>query len=146
MNEIVGYARECINTPFRHQGRLCGYGRFLADGKTYAGGLDCAGVIIHCAKRLGIEHVDMQGYGRLPFKDLLQEFLNSQPNLLLVPKPEMVAGDVILMRIKAAPGHLGIYAGNGYMIHAYDDVGRTVEQRIDDAWLKKITAVYRFVV
>ena len=144
MNEIVGYARECISTPFRHQGRVCGYGKKFGDA--YCGGLDCAGVVIHCAKRLGIEHADMQGYGRLPFKDLLQEFLNSQPALMLVPKAEMAAGDVILMRIKAAPGHLGIYAGNGYMIHAYDDVGRTVEQRIDDVWLKKITAVYRFVV
>jgi len=133
MNEIVGYARECINTPFRHQGRVCGTA------------LDCAGVVVHCATRLGIEHADMQGYGRLPFKDQLQAFLNSQPNLMLVPVSEMAAGDVILMKIKAAPGHLGIYAGNGYMIHAYDDVGRTVEQRIDEAWLKKITAVYRFV-
>ena len=133
MNEIVGYARECINTPFRHQGRVCGVA------------LDCAGVVVHCATRLALEHADMQGYPRLPFKNTLQEFLSAQPNLIEVPIPEMAEGDVILMRIKAAPQHLGIYAGNGYMIHAYDDVGRTVEQRIDDAWLKKITAVYRFV-
>lgn len=145
MNDIVSYARECLNTPFRHQGRVCGYGQLLADGKTYAGYLDCAGVIIHVAKRKGVEHADMQGYPRLPFKNTLKEFLDAQPNLFEVPIAEMAEGDVILMRIKAAPQHLGIYVGNGYMIHAYDDVGRTVEQRIDDAWLKKITAVYRFV-
>lgn len=133
MNEIVGFARECINTPFRHQGRLCGVA------------LDCAGVIVHCANRLALAHEDMQGYPRLPFKNTLQEFLKAQPNLIEVSVSEMAEGDVILMRIKAAPQHLGIYAGNGYMIHAYDDIGRTVEQRIDDAWLKKITAVYRFV-
>jgi cell wall-associated NlpC family hydrolase len=143
MNDVVSYARECLNTPFRHQGRLCGYGEKFGDA--YCGGLDCAGVIIHCAKRLGIEHADMQGYPRLPYRNSLQEFLNAQPNLIEVPVAEMAAGDVILMSIKAAPNHLGIYAGNGYMIHAYDDIGRTVEQRIDDAWLKKITAVYRFV-
>ncbi len=134
MNEIVGYARECINTPFRHQGRVCGVA------------LDCAGVVVHCATRLALEHADMQGYPRLPFKNTLKEFLDAQPNLIEVPIAEMAAGDVILMRIKAAPQHLGIYVGNGYMIHAYDDIGRTVEQRIDDTWLKKITAVYRFVI
>lgn len=133
MNDIVGYARECLNTPFRHQGRVCGVA------------LDCAGVIVHCAKRLDLQHADMQGYPRLPVKKMLQEFLQAQQNLIEVPVAEMAEGDVILMSIKAAPNHLGIYAGNGYMIHAYDDVGRTVEQRIDDVWLKKITAVYRFV-
>lgn len=133
MNDIVSYARECLNTPFRHQGRACGVA------------LDCAGVIVHCAQRLELQHADMQGYPRLPYRNSLQEFLNAQPNLIEVPIAEMAAGDVILMSIKAAPNHLGIYAGNGYMIHAYDDIGRTVEQRIDDVWLKKITAVYRFV-
>lgn len=133
MNDVVSYARECLNTPFRHQGRVCGVA------------LDCAGVIVHCATRLELQHADMQGYPRLPYRNSLQEFLNAQPNLREVPIAEMAAGDVILMSIKAAPNHLGIYAGNGYMIHAYDDIGRTVEQRIDDAWLKKITAVYRFV-
>jgi len=133
MNDVVSYARECLNTPFRHQGRVCGVA------------LDCAGVIVHCATRLELQHADMQGYPRLPYRNSLQEFLNAQPNLREVHVAEMAAGDVILMSIKAAPNHLGIYAGNGYMIHAYDDIGRTVEQRIDDAWLKKITAVYRFV-
>ena len=143
MNEIVGFARECINTPFRHQGRVCGYGEKFGD--KYCGGLDCAGVIIHCAKKLGIEHADMQGYPRLPYKNMLQDFLDAQPNLTKVPISEMGEGDVILMRIKAAPQHLGIYAGNGYMIHAYEEIEKTALQRIDDVWLKKITAVYRFV-
>jgi cell wall-associated NlpC family hydrolase len=134
MNDVVKYARECIGTPFRHQGRVVGVA------------LDCAGVIIYCAQQLNIPHADMQGYPRLPFKNTLREFLDSQERLLEVPIAEMQAGDVILMRIKAAPQHLGVYAGNNYMIHAFDDVGRTVEQRIDDSWLKKITAVYRFVI
>jgi len=134
VNDIVGYARECLNTPFRHQGRVCGTA------------LDCAGVIIHCAKSVGIDHADMQGYPRLPYKNKLQEFLDAQPNLLQVPVAEMAEGDVILMRITAAPQHLGIYSGNNYMIHAYESIGRTVEQRIDSVWLKKIVAVYRFVL
>lgn len=133
MNDVVEFARECLGTPFRHQGRKCGVA------------LDCAGVIIHCAQKLEIPHSDMQGYPRLPFKNSLSEFLDSQENLRQVPIAEMQAGDVILMRIKAAPQHLGVYAGNDYMIHAFDDIGRTVEQRIDDKWLRKITAVYRFV-
>jgi cell wall-associated NlpC family hydrolase len=132
MSDIVSYARECIGTPFRHQGRTCG----LA--------LDCAGVIIHCAKRAGVEHADMQGYARVPFKNRLQEFLNSQPNLREVSVADMSAGDVILMRITAAPQHLGIYAGNDYMIHSYEAIGKVAEQRIDADWLKKIVAVYRF--
>lgn len=133
MNEIVSYARECLNTPFRHQGRLCGVA------------LDCAGVIVHCATRLNLEHADMQGYPRLPFKNTLREFLDAQPGLRLVPMSEMQMGDVILMRIQSAPQHLGIYSGEGYMIHSYEAIGKVVEQSIDNAWLKKIDAIYRFV-
>jgi hypothetical protein len=31
------------------------------------------------------------------------------------------------------------------MIHAYQSIGKVVEQRIDDVWRSKIIAVYRFV-
>lgn len=133
MLDVVEYARECVGTPFRHQGRLCGVA------------LDCAGVVVHCAKRLGIEHSDLQGYPRLPYENMLEQFLDSQPQLQKLDWAWREPGDVILMRIKAAPQHLGIYAGEDWMIHAYDDVQKVVQQRIDDKWLKKIIAVYRFV-
>lgn len=133
MNDVVEYARECLGTPFRHQGRLCGVG------------LDCAGVVVHCATRLNIQHADMQGYPRLPYQNMLEQFMGAQPNLQLISWDKREPGDVVLMRIKAAPQHLGIYVGNDYMVHSYESIGQVVEQRIDDEWLKKIIAVYRFV-
>lgn len=133
MSQVVEFARECLGTPFRHQGRACGVA------------LDCAGVIVHCAKRLGIEHADMQGYPRLPYKNMLEQFMGAQPNLQQLAWEQREPGDVILMRIKEAPQHLGIYVGGDYMIHSFEAIGRVIEQRIDEQWLKKIIAVYRFI-
>lgn len=123
-----------MGTPFRHQGRL--------PGKA----LDCAGLGIVCALAIGIEIKDFKGYPRAPFDGMLKKMFDQQPHLVEVPRTELQAGDVLLMRIATAPQHVGIYCGNDLMIHAFEQVGKVVKQRIDNVWRNKITAVYRFVV
>jgi NlpC/P60 family putative phage cell wall peptidase len=132
--QIVAAARACLKTPFVHQARVRGVG------------LDCAGLVMECANALGAHYIDYPGYPRQPFDGMLEKMLADQPCLKKISRTEMQPGDVLLMRIKTAPQHLGIYAGDGFMVHAYSQVGRVVEQRIDADWQKKITAVYRFVL
>jgi len=133
-DEVISAARACIGTPFRHQGRIPGVA------------LDCAGLGIVVAKSVGIEITDFKGYPRLPFDGMLKKMFDEQAFLKSIPLSEAVHGDVLLMRISKAPQHVAIMSHDGYMIHAYQGVGKVVEQRIDADWKNKIVAAYRFVL
>ncbi len=133
-DQVIAAARECLGTPFRHQGRLPGVG------------LDCAGLGIIAAKAAGIDVKDFAGYPRLPFDGMLKKMFDEQPHLTRISHSDSAPGDVLLMRISSAPQHVAILSYDGYMIHAYQNVGKVVEQRIDADWRNKIIAVYRFVL
>lgn len=127
--DILTAARACLNTPFVHQGRING----LA--------LDCAGLIIHVAKTLGLPYEDHAGYARLPGNGLLEAALDQQPGLSRVF--DLQAGDVILMKFGGDPQHLGICGGEN-IIHAYQPVGKVCEHTLTDAWRRRIVRIYRF--
>jgi cell wall-associated NlpC family hydrolase len=96
-DDILNAARQCLGTPFRHQGRIVGIG------------LDCAGVAIHVAQQCGLGSVDVAGYSRTPSCGQLEASLDVQPCLDRVMLNERQPGDLLLMRFfqrSAAPGHL----------------------------------------
>lgn len=129
--DVVFAARECLGTPFRHQGRIPGVA------------LDCAGLIIAVAQRLGIAHSDVDGYGRRPHMGLLEATLDSQPALVRVADGERFPGDILLMRFAADPQHLAIHAGDT-IIHSWASPGKVCEHRLDAIWQSRIVAAYRF--
>lgn len=128
---IVELARECLGTPFVHQGRICGTA------------MDCAGVLVHVLKRKKLSHKDPKGYPRRPYKGLLEKGLSEQPHLQEIPLSELSAGDVVLFRITTAPRHIGIYTGEN-VIHAYKEAGRVTEQSFKP-WISQLKHVYRVV-
>jgi len=128
-DRIIELARECMGTPFKHQGRIAGVA------------LDCAGLVVHILKSLGLPYLDDKGYPRGPFDGQLERILEAEPSLVKVPKEDMQAGDVLVLRITKAPQHLGIFTGST-VIHTYADTGRVVEQRFAN-WRRNITHVYR---
>lgn len=130
VEQILAAARECIGTPFRHQGRVCGVA------------IDCAGLVVHVATRLGLDYCDVRGYSRIPGSGALASALDAQP--CLVVARDMQAGDVLLMRFVSEPQHLAIYAGDT-IIHAYQNAGKCCEHRLDDLWRNRIVAGYRFI-
>lgn len=125
---IIDAARSQLGVAFRHQGRLPGIA------------LDCAGLIAHVMDTLGLPYEDVPGYSRLPHHGRLQQALDAQPSLERVTTPE--PGDVLLMRFRTEPMHLAIHAGET-IIHAYEQVGRVCEHRLDDAWAARIVQAYR---
>ena len=133
---IVALARETIGTPYGHQGRVNG----LA--------LDCAGVPVHVGRRLGLDLVEYTRYGRLPVPAEMRAALDA--NLTRVEKADMQIGDVVWMRFLGEPQHLGIvgdyHLGGLSLIHAYNGSGlrKVVEHRIDEQWLARIVAVWRY--
>jgi len=128
---VIALARECMGTPFLHQGRVCR----LA--------LDCAGVLVHVLKGLNLPYKDQKGYPKRPYQGLLEKGLSEQPHLEEIPLPELSAGDVVLFRITTAPRHIGIYTGEN-VIHAYSDTGCVTEQSFKP-WLPQLKHVYRIV-
>lgn len=131
-DDIIAAARACLGTPFRHQGRIPG----LA--------LDCAGLVVQVVKTIGLPYHDERGYSRLPHHGRLEAALDAQPSLRQIPAGDRAPGDVLLMRFKAAPTHLGILAGDT-LIHAYEQAGKVCEHRMDPAWIARIARVYRIV-
>jgi len=129
-DEIIGAARECLGTPFKHQGRIVG----LA--------LDCAGVIVHTCERLGITVEQPAAYGRLPHDAMLEFWADRQPFLERASVPQ--AGDILLMKFTGDPQHVAIFTGEN-VVHAYEEIGRTVEHRLDAKWRKRIVRAYRFI-
>lgn len=131
-DDILFHARQCIGTPFRHQGRLIAFS------------LDCAGVVIHVARQIGAGVIDVEGYGISPSNGLLERALDSQPCLERVALADKAPGDILLLRIKSDPQHLAIYTGEG-IIHAYDPVGMCCEHLLNSLWETRIARVYRFI-
>ena len=127
--DIVSAARECLGTPFRHQGRRV------------SSGLDCAGVVIYVAHRLGISDFDTREYGRLPHEDKLKRHLTAHMDV--VPNGSWREGDVLLLAFEREPQHLAIASDIG-MIHSYSLIGRCVEHRMDDKWKARIRGAFRF--
>lgn len=136
VDDIIAAASECLDTPFRHQGRVVGLG------------LDCVGVLVHCAGRLGLPLDDRMGYARNPFDGQLDKALNAQPYLRRVSRADMHAGDVLSMRITKAPQHVAIHAGkiNGhdYIIHGSSEHGKVCMHRLCDIWGARVMHAYRF--
>jgi len=134
--DIINAAKECLNTPFRHQGRLPGIA------------LDCAGLLVYCFQKFDLPFNDEMGYPRNPYDGQLDKILASQPSLIAVPKSEMRAGDVLSMRIKSAPQHIAIHAGQerekDYIIHGSSEHGKVCQHRLCDVWGARIMHVYRF--
>lgn len=134
--EIVAIARETLGTPYQHQQRVNG----LA--------MDCAGVPVFVAKRLGLDFEDVTQYGRLPVPAEMRSALNKA--MVRVAKADMQLGDVVWIRFEREPQHfalVGDYPYGGFsLIHAYNGAGlsRVVEHRLDASWLARIVGVWRF--
>lgn len=129
VDDVLLAARSCLETPFRHQGRIPGEA------------LDCAGLIVVIAQSLGVEYFDPQGYGRHPANGMLERALDLQPCLERVSVKQ--TGDVLLLRIGREPMHLAILA-NDTLIHAYSDTGKVCEHDLTEQWARRIVRVYRF--
>ena len=130
-DDIITAARDCLGTPFVHQGRIPGRA------------LDCAGLIVAVAQSIGVEYVDQTGYSRSPSGGLLEAALDGQPGIMRIAPADRAAGDVLLMRFSGDPQHLAILAGTT-IIHAWEAPGLVCEHDLTDLWGRRIVRVYRF--
>lgn len=134
--QIVAYARETLGTPTGHQGRAPGQA------------LDCVGVVVHVAQRLGMLVDDVINYGRIPNPTAMRKTIDT--HLQRVSIHDIQIGDVVWLSVERDPQHLGIicdYPGGGFsLLHAHNASGinHVVEHRLDDAWRMRIKAAWRY--
>lgn len=130
--QILSAARECLGTPFHHQGRICG------------AGLDCIGLMVHVARKLEIFFYDNVTYSRDPMPEILTYELGKV--LTRIPPEQVKAGDVLVfwMNKKSKfPQHIGIATDKG-MIHTWAGVRMVVEHHLTERWKERLLYVYRF--
>lgn len=135
---VVEAALECVGTPFKHQARVLGLG------------LDCAGVLVHIFKSLGLPFNDEMGYPTTPYDGQLERILDDQPSLTRIAVEQSAPGDVLVMRISRAPQHILIraedIAGLPYVIHGSSEHGRVVHHRMDQLIGARVMRAYRIGV
>ena len=126
--KFVEEARKYLGVKYVHQGRS-------------EHGIDCVGPIVLAAKAIGADTSgDMTNYSRLPHGVLLPILNNIMTK---VPDgEEWAVGDVLVMKFKREPTHVGIWTGTT-LIHTYSTLEKVVEHRLDDKWKSRVVSSYR---
>ena len=132
--DVVAAARAELGTPWMHQARLPGVA------------LDCAGLVIVTARRLGLVPADFDigGYGRQPDGTLLAVCDQHMQRL-----SDLELGAVVVVSITGEPQHMGIvgdYRHGGWsLVHAASNArpGRVIETRLMFHRAQQLQAIYR---
>lgn len=131
--EICTAARDWRGVKWRHQGRS-------------REGIDCCGLVIVVAKELGYFDFDVTDYARVATDESMLRYCRE--HFAQIGQAELQPGDVVVMRFdpNRHMALIGDYPGGGLsLIHAYSLAPRkVVEQRLDEAWRRKILGCFRF--
>jgi cell wall-associated NlpC family hydrolase len=132
---LIAEARTYLSPPvrFRHQGRS-------------RRGVDCAGLLLVSMAAIGRPIADLEAYGREPLGGGLRAMMVAnlgEP----VPKESMQPGDMVLMRFRGEPTHVGLLGDYLYgglsLIHTFAQIRKVVEHRLDDEWNDYVLEVFR---
>lgn len=138
--QIIIEARTWLDTRFRHQGR--------AKGK----GVDCLNLVIAVASDLNLTPRDFDweampeyhGYGKSPNEPLLLSGCDRFMDRIEIA--DMLPGDIAIFRFVEEAQHFGIITQVDplYVLHAYAQARKVTEHRVDEEWMTRIVAAYRF--
>ena len=130
--DVIAEARTWAGTPFHHQARLKGVG------------CDCIGLVLGVGRALGLlpPGLDATGYARQPDGSSLRDGFDRYGVPLAIE--QVRPGDILLMRIRRDPQHVGILLPGGAIIHAHSAVGRVVEVPLDERWMERVLGAYAY--
>ena len=137
--EVVAAARTWTGTRWHHQASTKGIGS------------DCIGLVVGVARELGIYGADelaadpaVRGYGREPDPAMLLSACARYLEPVHVPEARL--GDILLLRFAAEPQHFALISQQNpdYMLHAYAQARKIVENRIDAVWRSRIVRAYSY--
>lgn len=62
---------------------------------------------------------------------------------IAVPAGEERLGDVVLLRMRGAPMHVGLVLGDGRMLHIEKHINSAIEEYRGKRWCERVTGFYR---
>jgi cell wall-associated NlpC family hydrolase len=140
ISESLEELRQCVGTPWVHQGR-----------KPHVG-FDCAGFGKHWLDLRGYKVIDRKDYGRDPDGSLYDEMCRVLgPPVALGSGAYSSARKGYMVMIQYSPnnprhvGVIGEFQSEPYLIHADSHHKKVVEHPIDARWAKRIVGVWRVV-
>ncbi|WP_027485972.1 NlpC/P60 family protein [Allorhizobium undicola] len=134
---VLRLAEGWIGTPYRHQASEKGVGA------------DCLGLVRGLWRELyGCEPEAVPAYGPDWAERSGEERLLDAAGRHFLPVPgfgSVEPGDVLVFRFRAhhAAKHLGIWAGDGVFIHAYEQAAVT-RSALVPSWKRRIAGIFRF--
>lgn len=128
-HDILNEAKTWLGTPFKHQGRIKGKG------------VDCVGILIGIAHHFQLTDFDYHTYSHLPDGVTMRLLLDKHMQMIATDAAQ--PGDVYLLRFEHQPQHVAVMTEYG-ILHAYAQVRRCVEHRMDDLWRSRIVCAYAF--
>ncbi len=132
ISEFIKHVESYVGTRYMHQARLPGVG------------LDCAGVVVCAAREIGIDVQDISGYSRTPSGMRLTSALAAHCDVATYTGvDDLQKGDILAFIWDLEPQHIGVYVGDGYIVHAHAMARRTVKHRLDAEWHSRIALVFR---
>lgn len=131
VDEIEAYARECLGTPWKHQGRLPGHG------------LDCVGLVRWPMVASGLWSGDYRRYYASPAPSMMEQIMNTYFDPVEGPPQP---GNILWMRGETGdPYHLAILTSRGTLIHAViDGPSRVVEHAFRFPFTSRVHKVFKY--
>jgi cell wall-associated NlpC family hydrolase len=128
------WAGRYIGLPFREHGRE-------------RAGLDCWGLVrLVMAEQFGrylpsfstryCKTTDAETIGRLVLSEL--------PHWDDVDSGKEVLGDVVVLRVRGAPMHVGLVLGDGCMLHVEQGIDSAIERYKGSRWAGRVHGFYRY--
>ncbi len=123
-----------IGLPFKEHGRE-------------KDGLDCWGLVrLVLAEQFGFHVPSYSGeYSRTSDSIAISHLIRRESaDWRAVERGDENLGDVIVMRMRGQPMHVGLVAGDGQMLHVERGVNSALERYTGARWASRIEAVYRY--
>ena len=135
---IVEKAREYLDTPFHHQGRLKGVG------------VDCIGLLRCVADEIfppnELSNHDCPNYARIPQGTKILDEMDKV--LVRIPKSKAALGDVYIFWTDPStkhPQHAALITDIG-IIHTWERAGKVVETHLGEFWEERVLCTFTFPV
>jgi cell wall-associated NlpC family hydrolase len=117
---------------------------YKIDGRD-RGGVDCWGLVhLVYRERLGVTLPDIEGYHAAHGNDwakIAAVMEEGAARWQQVARPSLY--DAVLLRRGPLACHVGVYAGNGNMLHICEGINSTVEPVNGLRWKKRVVGFYR---
>ncbi len=117
---------------------------FTDHGRDPKVGLDCAGLLIAAARKVGLKPQD-RPYVIVRGSDYWKPMAEIVEALAYPVEGEWERGDVLGFRYGPMKNHLGVYLGGGKLVHAWDATGirKVVVTVMDPPLSRKVVAAWR---